>query len=223
MKNTNIKISEIIRIIVRLFIGLLFVFIIHLPKLLMSLLEASYYKIFKNHRNLTANPKEHIKRAKKLLKTNRNDLLLYAALEIRFAVERMLTSELILAEGVSNKMLKEYSPVKKRSNLSILDPAFDNNHVIEYQNDKTGEKILWGNYFAIDKGKIKIMHGKLGDLLHPKIGLKLGVHNDPWYIETKRFLNESVAYLNRFEKSEKYFAFKGMKGFNMIKTDKGII
>lgn len=72
----------------------------------------SYAAIFNKQENLTADPNEHLKRAKKLLRKNKNSLLLYAALEIRFALERMIQRELIFAEKVSKRALKEYSPIK---------------------------------------------------------------------------------------------------------------
>ncbi|MBL8027776.1 MAG: hypothetical protein JNL74_15240, partial [Fibrobacteres bacterium] len=100
----------------RLIVGLMLILFVHLPRLFCLLLLNSYYLVINYRENLTADPKEHLKRAKKLLKKKRmNSLLLYAALEIRFALERMVDAQLLFADNASNKMLKEYDPVKKKS------------------------------------------------------------------------------------------------------------
>ena len=162
-------------------IGLFLVFLYYIPKLIYQALLVSYAYVFKNEENLTANPIEHIKRAKKLLKKNKNSLLLYAALEVRFGLERMVQRELLFAEKATKKMLKEYDPVKKRKNLTRLDENVDFPHKIYLVNQKTGEKFEWGKYRPMDKNKVSEIKGKLGDLLHPKEGLLLGISNDPWY------------------------------------------
>ncbi|MBL8025259.1 MAG: hypothetical protein JNL74_02550 [Fibrobacteres bacterium] len=84
-------------------------------------------------------------------------------------------------------------------------------------NKKTGEEYPWGEYKPMDKAKVKEMQGRLGDLLHPKVGLALGVFNDPWYIETRQFLEKSVKYLEGFVKTEKYFAYKCRDNFILRK------
>ena len=43
-----------------------------------------------NNRLLTADPKEHIRRAKILLDFNNDSLLLYSALELRLAIEKIM-------------------------------------------------------------------------------------------------------------------------------------
>jgi len=49
-------------------IGLLLVFTVHIPHLIFRALLVSYAYVFNHHENLTADPKEHLKRARKLLK-----------------------------------------------------------------------------------------------------------------------------------------------------------
>lgn len=210
---------KIVYLIFRLIIGLFLVFIYHLPKLIVALLELSYAYVFNNKSNLTANPKEHLKRAKKLLRENKNSLLLYAALELRFALERIVHFQLLLANG-SNKMLKEYDPVKKRKNISFLDPDADYAHKIFYRNKETNQKFLWGVYKPIDIEKVSYIKGRLGDLLHPKDGIPLGISDDNWYIETRRFLIDSVTFLNNHIKNnEQYFSVKDLKSFELEKVE----
>lgn len=210
---------KIVYLIFRLIVGLVLVFIYHLPKLIVALLELSYAYIFNNKSNLTANPKEHLKRAKKLLRQNKNSLLLYAALELRFALERIVHFQLLLANG-SNKMLKEYDPVKKRKNISFIDPASDYLHKIFYRNKETNQRFLWGVYKPIDVEKVSYIKGRLGDLLHPKDGIPLGVSDDNWYIETRRFLFESVTFLsNHIKNNDQYFSVKNLKSFELEKVE----
>ena len=99
--------------IFKLIIGLILIFIVHIPKLIYHALLLSYAAVFNKQENLTADPKKHLKRAKKLLRKNNNSLLLYAAVEIRFALERMVHNQLIFAEDVSKRMMNEYDPSKK--------------------------------------------------------------------------------------------------------------
>ncbi len=204
----------------RAFIGFILIFIYHIPRLLLQFLQISYSFVFNKHENLTADPKEHLKRANDLLKKKKNSLLLYAALEIRFAAERMIDNQLAFAEKVSKKTLKKYDPVKKRKAMTVIDPNSDNPQKILLLDRETGEKILWGIYKPIELEKLKEIRNKLGDLLHPKVGLKLGNSNDPWYIETRRFLKESAEYLSdKLANNEYYFAYKNLNNFELIKLE----
>lgn len=199
-------------------IGIVLVFLYHIPRLIYHLLLLSYAFVFNNQENLTADPNEHLKRAKNLLSKNRNSLLLYAALEIRFALERMTQRELIFAEKVSAKALKEYDPVKKRKTLSRLDKDADYLHKIYFINKETGEKLEWAEYRPLDLQKVNKIHGKLGDLLHPKEGLNLGISNDKWYQDTRNFLTESMEYLSNILKDNNpYFAYAHLDQFELVK------
>ena len=91
-----------IKTFLKLIVGFALVFLVHIPKLLYHGLLVSYITVFNKNQNLTADPKEHLKRAKKLLKKNQNFLLLYAALELRFALERMVHNQLLFAEEVQS-------------------------------------------------------------------------------------------------------------------------
>lgn len=198
--------------------GFILLFLVHLPKLIYKLLLLSYSSIFNNTKNLTANPKEHLKRAKELLNKNQNSLLLYAALEIRFALERMVHNQLIFADQVSKRMLDEYDPSKKRKNMTRIDKNSNFPHKIILIDRVTGERYEWGEYWPIDQEKVNKIKGRLGDLLHPKDGLKLGISNDPWYKETRAFLEESYEYLFKLTQQNKYyFAYKGLDNFKLIK------
>lgn len=119
-----------------------------------------------------------------MLKTNKNSLLLYIAVEIRFALERMIQQQLMFTENISKRMLDEYNPVKKQSNILKLEPDSEYAHNIYFVNKETNEKILWSNYKPLNVEKVKYFQGRRGDLLHPKDGLSLGVSNDRWYLET---------------------------------------
>jgi len=94
-------------------VGLILILIVHIPRLIYHALLPSYAFVFNNQQNLTADPKEHLSRARKLLAKRHNSLLLYAALEIRFALERMVDSQLMFAEKISSATLKKYDPVKR--------------------------------------------------------------------------------------------------------------
>jgi len=205
---------------IRAFIGFILILIYHIPRLLFQFLQISYSDVFNRHENLTADPKEHIKRANNLLKKKKNSLLLYAALEIRFAAERIIDNQLAFAETVSKKTLKKYDPAKKRKAMTAIDPNSDHPHKILLINKETGEKFDWGTYKPIELEKIKEIRNKLGDLLHPKVGSKLGISNDPWYIETRRFLKESTEYLSdKLANNEYYFAYKNLNNFELIKLE----
>lgn len=189
-------------------------------RIILIILKLPYYYIFKNTDTLTANPKEHLKRARKLLKKNKNSLLLYAALEIRFALERIVQMEAIFCETISKRYLDEYDPSKKRKALSKIDDNINYSHKIYLINKQTGEKMQIGQYKPIDQYKIDEIKGKLGDLLHPKDGLNLGIANDIWYKNTKTFLQEANAYLLDIIKDNRpYFAYSNMGQFELIKED----
>ena len=183
-------------------------------------MEISYSYVFNNPSNLTANPKEHLKRAIKMLNKKQNSLLLYVAVEIRFALERMVQQQLILTESVSKRMLDEYNPVKKQSNILKLEPDSEFAHNIYFVNKETKDKILWSQYKPLNPEKIKNFQGRLGDLLHPKDGLSLGISNDKWYLETRKFLLSAHKYLNENLKDNySFFAYKGVSNFEFEKVN----
>jgi len=201
--------------------GLILIFLYHLPKWLYLQLQLSYLMIFHKSKNLTADPKEHLKRAEELLKKKDNSLILYAALEIRFATERMVDSQLQFSEEVSENTLKKYDPVKKKKAMTKIDLESDYEQEIYLTNRENGDKIKWGMYKPLELEEIRKIRDRLGDLLHPKVGLNLGIPNDPWYVETKLFLNKSLKYLkDNLIDNNYYFAYKNMDHFEFIKTKK---
>lgn len=205
--------------IIKALIGLIVIFIVHIPRIIYRLLLLSYALVFNYQENLTADPKVHLKRARKLLK-GQNAQLLYAALEVRFALERMIQRELILAEKASGKELKEYNPVKKVKALRPLDEDTEYPHQIFFVNRETGERYNWGQYKPLDEERVKQIQGKLGDLLHPKVGLRLGISNDPWYTETREFLSASIDYLSTvLVNNTPFFAFEGLDFIEMVKIE----
>lgn len=205
--------------IFRALIGGVLIFLYHLPRLFYLLLLASYGEALQlKYRTLTANPAEHIKRAKKMLKKKDNSLILYVAIELRFTLERMVHSQIIFANGASNNMINEKDPVKKRKNLSKLDNNSDSPHEIIYTNHKTKESIKWADYKPLDTAKVEEIKGKLGDILHAKDGLFLGIPDDPYYLKTNKFLNDSLEYLeSRLKDYNNYFPLKDIKEMKFIK------
>lgn len=201
-------------------VGLLLIFVVHVPRLIFRALLVSYAAVFTNRPTLTANTEEHIKRARKILSRGHLSELLYAALELRFALERMAQRDLIFVELASNRMLKEYDPVKKVANLHRLAPdaAFVNE--IYLVNKATGERFKWAKYKPLDKPRVAAIQGRLGDLLHPKEGLLLGIPGDPWYVETKQFLSEALDYLSGvYKDNAPFFAYEGLAQFEMVKVE----
>ena len=167
---------------------------------------------------MTADPSEHLKRANALLNKKQNSLLLYAALEIRFALERMTQSELINAEKATRKSLDWYEASKKRRELSrISNGKADVPNDIIMKSKVTGEKVVIGEYKPLDLNRVKKIQGRLGDLLHPKVGLMLGIWNDPWYLETRRFLLESHKYLSELRKDNlPYYYYENLDHIEMV-------
>lgn len=149
-----------------------------------------------------------------------NAHLLYAALELRFALERMIASELLFASKATERSLKEYDPVKKLRALHRLNDATRHYHKIVIVNRRTGERFEWGQYKPLDPDRVASIHGRLGDLLDPKVGLSLGVRNDTWYIETRQFLRKSCDYLDSVRKGNShFFGFEGLDHIEMVKVE----
>jgi hypothetical protein len=201
--------------------GLVLIPLYHLPRLIYLLLLASYAFVFNNPNNLTASPAEHIKRASRLLRGGRNSELLYAALELRFALERMADYQLAMADAASRRMLDEVDPQKKIRNLNRLDANSRYPHEIYFVNPETGQRVRWGEYKPLDGTRIGSIKGRLGDLLHPKRGVLLGIADDPWYTETRRFLEETSEYLSdRYKDNTPFFALAGVKGIEMLRIER---
>ncbi len=201
-------------------VGILLIFVVHIPRLIFRLLLVSYAAVFSNRPTLTANPAEHIKRARAILRRGRLSELLYAAVELRFALERMAQKDLIFADRASNRMLKEYDPAKKVTNLHRLSPDAAFAHEVYFVNKATGKRHKCADYKPLDNSRVDEIKGRLGDLLHPKEGLRLGIPDDPWHIETKRFLNESLNYLSHIYKDNSpYFLYEGREQFEMVKIE----
>jgi len=210
----------VIRNIAKAIAGLFLILVIHLPRLIFKSFLLSYAVVFCNKPTLTADPAEHLKRAKKILKRARLSDLLYAGVELRFALERMAQRDLLLTKMASERVLKEYDPSKKVANLYRIAPEAAYAHDIFLLNKKTGERFKWGEYKPLDRERVAYIQGRLGDLLHPKDGLRLGIPEDPWYKETTRFLNETLDYLSRIHKDNApFFGYKELENFEMVKAE----
>jgi hypothetical protein len=201
-------------------VGLALIFMVHIPRLVYLLLQVSYAAVFKNTPTLTASVAEHLARARRILRLGRLSELLYAAIELRFALERMAQRELIFAEMASKRMLKDYDPVKKLANFHRLAPEAAYEHEIYFVNRVTGQRIKWAQYKPLDKARVAAIQGRLGDLLHPKEGLPLGIPADPWYQASVQFLRDSLAYLQTvYADNEPFFAYQGLDQFEMVQTE----
>jgi hypothetical protein len=206
--------------VLKALLGLALVFVVHIPRAIFLGLLISYAAVFANRPTLTADPAEHLRRARKILRRGRLSELLYAAVEIRFALERMVQRELIWAEA-SARMLSEYDPTKKIANLHRLAPEAAFAQEIWFVNKITGQRIKWGEYKPLDQRMVKQLQGRLGDLLHPKDGLLLGVPADPWYVETRRFLDEALGYLQQVHQENRpFFSYNGVPYFEMVRASK---
>lgn len=179
----------------------------------------SYAYVFNRHDNLTASPKEHINRARKLLR-GQNSQLLYAALELQFAIERMAQWELIFSAKASERVLDDPNPVKKVKALHLINQETAYEQKIYIINKATGARLEWGRYKPLDKVRTVYIQGRLGDLLHPKDGLPLGIWNDPWYNQTRTFLLESLDYLSNVVKDNTpFFSVSDLSNFEMVRVE----
>ena len=197
-------------------VGCLLIPLFHLPRLIFLLLKISYAYVFNRHDMLTADPSEHLRRAKKLLRRQPADIL-YSALEVRFALERIAHRELIFTERVSNRSRDEYDPVKKIKALRRAAPQSAHRHRIFFVDKALGIRLDWGQYKPLDPEKAAYYKGRLGDLLHPKDRLRLGIWNDPWYADTKAFLAETIDYLSSIARNNTpFFALQDLDNFEII-------
>ena len=163
---------------------------------------------------LTADPKEHIRRAKILLSSNNDSLLLYSALELRLAIERIIHNQYTLSLEHTTNAKGKNNPKRKKLIMNKIDPDSDDDYNIYLVDPIDGSKIFWGVYKNIPEKKVKEIDGKLGNLLHMNLGLKLGVANDPWYKEKRNFLTETADYLReRITNSLCYFSYKDLKNY----------
>jgi len=207
---------KVVKDSLRAAVGCLLIPLFHLPRLVFLGLQISYAYVFNRHDTLTADPNEHLRRARKLLRMHPADIL-YAALEVRFALERIAQRELIFTEKVSNRYLDEYDPVKKVKALRRIDPQSAHPHRIFFVDNALGIRLDWGQYKPLDQQKAAHYKGRLGDLLHPKDGLRLGIWNDPWYSDTEAFLAEAIDYLSTVAKDNTpFFALQDLANFEVI-------
>lgn len=163
---------------------------------------------------LTADPKEHIRRAKILLEQYDDSLLLYSALELRLAIERIAHNQLTLSEDHTMNAKGKSDPKRKKLIMKKIDPESDFDYDIFYIDPKSKQKTYWGEYKNIPEKTVKEIEGKLGNLLHMKLGLKLGIAEDPWYSETRSYLTKTLIYLKeRISGSSYYFSYKDLENF----------
>ena len=116
----------------------------------------------------------------------------------------------IISTKINDNILLEDDDIKRSIFQDILP--------IYFKNKETGEKFEWGEYKPLELQKVNEINGKLGNLLHPKDGLKLGFSNDKWYHDTRYYLNESIEYLSNILKdNHPFFAYTNLDQFELIK------
>lgn len=170
---------------------------------------------------LTASPREHIARARAILERRRLSQILYAALELRFALERIVQLELLMSNSATARMLDEYRPVKKLAHLRSLAPESAFPHDVEIRHAATGEWSKIGEYHPLDKARVAFVNGRLGDMLHTKDGLMLGIPDrEPWYRESYDFLCETADYLSEaYENNTQFFTYEGLDHIRLVRND----
>jgi len=101
--------------------------------------------------------------------------------------------------------------------MKSIDPNSDRDYDIYYRDSENGSKVFWGTYKNIPEEKVNTIYGKLGSYLHMKAGLRLGVENDPWYIEARTFLDKTEKFLaERIENSLPYFSYADIENYELI-------
>ena len=137
---------------------------------------------------------------------------------MRLALERIIHNQLTLSEQHSRKDKKKNDPKRKKLVMGVIDPKSNCDYDIFYTDPNTGHKAFWGTCKNISEKKVKTIEGKLGNLLHMKIGLRLGVAEDQWYTDTREFLDNTCDYLTeRITDSKYFFSFQGLDNFELIK------
>jgi hypothetical protein len=171
-----------------------------------------------NSNLLTADPKEHLLRARILLNQKNDSFLLYSALEMRLAIERIVHNQLTLSDQHSRGTKNKNDPKRKKLVMGIIDPESNDDYDIFYTDPDSGDRVFWGTYKNIPENRIKTIEGRLGNLLHMKLGLRLGVPEDPWYADTREFLDNTCDYLiERITDSKYFFSYQGLENFELIK------
>ncbi len=167
---------------------------------------------------LTGSPREHIKRARRILERGDLSELLYSALELRFALERITQLELMFSASASNRMLDEYSASKKVANLRQLAPDSAFPHDVEVRHEVTGEWSKIGEYRPLDQRRTNEINGRLGSLLHAQDGLMLGIPDrEPWYRDTYVFLCETADFLSEsYEDNTQFFSYEGLDHVRLV-------
>ena len=206
--------------VVKAFVGFVLIFLYHIPRLIHAGLLVSYAYVFNNIENLTANPNEQIKRAQKLLRSRHNYVLVYAALELRFTVERMVKGQLLFKDKISNSTWKKRDPIIHAKALRENDARVDYPYEIFFLAKRINEKIPVGTYKPFPIEKVKEIDGRLGDLLHVKDGPNFGVSTDPWYKTTRSYLKETANYLQAIaEDNVQFFAYAGDENYELVVKD----
>ena len=101
-------------------------------------------------------------------------------------------------------------------------PAAKFPHEVTFIIPRTGDRFPEGKYVPLDLDRVSDMHGRLGDLLHPKSGVPFGVWDHQWYRDTRDFLRGALKYLWPIVKESKpYFYYKDLPIFEMHASNDG--
>lgn len=204
--------------LMKAFGGLVLVFVFHIPKIIFVALQLSFTKVFNNPSYMTADVGEHLRRSRKLLKRGLNSELPYAAIELRFAVERMVQHDTWLAQEISMRIKKNPDPVKQLKTMQTLNENSKYPHDLIWQNEETGEQMKWGEYKPLNLDRINEIKGKLGDMLHPGTGPRTGFAGRDWADRMRSFLLESIDYIDSvYKKRTPFFLYQDIEHIQLVR------
>ena len=167
---------------------------------------------------MTADVKEHLKRARKILRRRLNAELPYAAVELRFAVERMIQHDTWLAKSTSMRIKKNSDPIKQLKTMQAIDENSKYPHDLIWRNKETGEVMKWGEYKPLDLERVNQIKGKLGDMLHPGTGLRTGFAGKEWAKKMRTFLLDSIDYVEDVYKNRiPFFLYEDIEHIELVR------
>ena len=167
---------------------------------------------------MTADVTEHLKRSRKFLNRGLNVELPYAAVELRFAVERMIQHDTWLAQNTSMRIKKNSDPVKQLKTMQALDENSKYPHDLIWRNKETGEEMKWGEYKPLDLDRVNQIKGKLGDMLHPGTGPRTGFAGKEWAQKMRAFLLQSIDYFEGVYKNRTpFFLYEEIEHIELVR------
>ncbi len=83
--------------------------------------------------------------------------MLYAALELRLAIERLQHNQLSLSEHATINNKKGNDPKKKKLIMNNIDPDSDFDYKIYYNDPESGSRIYWENIRTFRHKRLKLL------------------------------------------------------------------